>query len=77
MFGGLYIIITGNIPGHRYNVISMARLDRLYVFNYQVNLARECKISPVGFSDHCSVVYNVFINSVHLKSAYWHLNVSL
>lgn len=61
----------------RDNIISMARLDRFYVSNHQVNLARECKIIPVGFSDHCAVVCNIFINSGYLKSAYWHFNTSL
>lgn len=61
----------------RDNLISMARLDRLYVFNFQANLVRDCKIIPVSFSDHCSVIGNFFINSVTLKSAYWHLNTSL
>lgn len=61
----------------RENVISLARLDRFYCFRHHLNIVKSCVISPVGFTDHCLVLCEVFIANVKVKSAYWHFNVSL
>ena len=57
----------------RDNVLSLARLDRLYCFKHHFNVFKRCVIQPVGFSDHC-LVSSVFIKNVRLKSAYWQFN---
>ena len=59
------------------NVLSLARLDRLYSFKHHMNLFKSCHINPVGFSDHCLVFCCVFIKNVRLQSAYWHFNTAL
>ncbi len=56
------------------NCISLARLDLFYCFKHQKQCFKSCYICPVGFSDHSMVVACVFINSVKIKSAYWHFN---
>ncbi|KAI7801458.1 pol-like protein [Triplophysa rosa] len=61
----------------RENFISLARLDRFYCFRYHFIIVKKCVISPVGFSDHCLVLCEVFIANVKSRSAYWHFNVSL
>lgn len=61
----------------RDNAISMARLDRIYCFRYNFNIVKKSLITPVGFSDHCLVLCEVFIANVKIKSAYWNFNVSL
>ncbi len=55
--------------------VTMARLDRWYCFKHHFNTIKCCEISPVGFSDHCLVCCNVFINNVKPRIAYWHLLV--
>ncbi len=59
------------------NCISLARLDLFYCFKHQKQCFKSCYICPVGFSDHSMVVACVFINSVKIKSAYWHFNSAL
>lgn len=62
---------------YRENYISMARIDRIYCYKHHLQIFKSCAISPVSFSDHGLVCGVVFINSIKIKSAYWHLNVSL
>lgn len=59
------------------NYISLARLDRFYCFEHHLQIFRSCFLCPVGFSDHCLLIGNVFINGVKPKSAYWHFNTVL
>lgn len=59
------------------NTLSLARLDRLYVFNHHVGIFKGCHIQPVGFSDHSLVSCSVFIKNIRLRSAYWHFNTAL
>ena len=59
------------------NVLSLARLDRLYCFKHHLNIFKMCFIQPVGFTDHCLVSCSVFIGNVCLKRAYWHFNTAL
>lgn len=59
------------------NVLSLARLDRLYSFKHHMSIFKSCHINPVGFSDHCLVFSCVFIKNVRLQSAYWHFNTAL
>nr|BAC82605.1 pol-like protein [Tetraodon nigroviridis] len=54
--------------------ISMARLDRFYVFKHHFNALKSCSITPAGFTDHSLVLCHVFIKNVLPKSAYWHFN---
>lgn len=61
----------------RSNMISLARLDRVYCFKHHLNMFKSCDITPVSFSDHSLVVCSVFLNSVKPKSAYWHFNTTL
>lgn len=61
----------------RDNVISLARLDRFYVFKHHCNIVKRCLITPLGFTDHSMVQCFVFLNSIKPKSAYWQLNVNL
>lgn len=63
--------------GTIWNLISMARLHRFYCFRYHFYIVKKCLIIPVGFSDHCLVLCEVFIANVKIKSAYWHFNASL
>lgn len=59
------------------NQISLARLDRFYVFKHQLSMFRECMIITVCVSDH-SLVRCVMTNSyIKAKSAYWHFNNNL
>ncbi len=59
------------------NVLSLARLDRLYCFKHHFNVLRGCSIHPVGFSDHSLVQVSIFVKDVKCSSAYWHFNVTL
>ncbi len=59
------------------NLLSMARLDRFYVFKYHCSFFINSSIVPVGFSDHSLVVCTLKLSSVKLSSPYWHFNVSL
>ncbi len=61
----------------RENIISLARLDRIYYFKHQINMVKGCKIVPVGFTDHSMVVCDVFVANIKNKSEYWHFNTSL
>ena len=54
------------------NQLSLARLDRFYVFKYHLSLFRNCSIIPVGFSYHSLVFCSLSLSSVKAKSAYWH-----
>lgn len=62
---------------NREKILSMARLDRFYCFKHNFNIFKECRILPVGFSDHSLVSCSVFISNVKPKSAYWHFNTAL
>ena len=59
------------------NIVSLARLDRFYCFKHHFNTFYECKMMPVGFTDHALVLCCVMINDVRPRSAYWHFNNSL
>lgn len=61
----------------RDNYLSLARLDRIYVFKCHRNILKSCRILPTGFSDHSAVICNVFTKSFKPKSAYWCFNTSL
>lgn len=61
----------------RDRVISLARLDRVYVFKHHCNIMRKCFITPLCFSDHSMVQCSVFLNSIKPRSAYWQLNTTL
>ncbi len=61
----------------RDNVISFARLDRLYAFGHHLNIINSCSIVPMSFTDHAMVQCNVILNLIKPKSAYWHFNTSL
>lgn len=61
----------------RGNSLSLARLDRFYIFKEHLNKIRSCCIFPVGFSDHSMVMCNMSINNVKPRSAYWHFNTSM
>lgn len=61
----------------RDSVISLARLDRFYVFKHHCNIVKKCLITPVSFSDHSMVLCSVFLNSIKPRSAYWQLNTTL
>jgi len=61
----------------RDNIVSLARLDRIYCYSHQSNVFRSCNIFPVSFSDHCMVHCAVFLNFVKPQSAYWHFNNAL
>ena len=54
--------------------ISLARLDRFYCFKHHFNVFRDCRIVPVGFTDHSLVFCDVHFKNVLPKSAYWHFN---
>ncbi len=74
--------LNGNIKQYtwvhaRDNIFSLARLDRFYCFKHHLNIFKNCFITPVGFSDHSLVIGTVTLNSVKLKSAYWHFNTNL
>ena len=55
----------------------MGRLDRLYVNQGMVNLAKRTCISPSGFSDHHMVVMVCALPFHSCRSAYWTFNVKL
>lgn len=61
----------------RDNYISLARLDRFYVFKHHLNVFNKCFITPLSFTDHSMVSCTFIVNSVKPKSAYWHFNTSL
>ncbi len=74
--------LNGNIKQYtwahaRDNILSLARLDRFYFFKHHLSIFKNCFITPVGFSDHSLVIGTVTLNSVKLKSAYWHFNTNL
>lgn len=54
--------------------ISMARLDRIYCFKHHFSIFKDCRILPVGFTDHSLVLCRVFIRNMLPRSAYWHFN---
>lgn len=58
-------------------VLSLARLDHFYCFKHHLNIFNRCFINPVGLSNHYLGSCHVFIKSVQVKSAYWHLNTAL
>lgn len=62
---------------YKKNCISMARIDRIYCYKHHSQIFKSCVITPVSFSDHGLVCGVVFINSLKVRSAYWHFNVSL
>lgn len=47
--------------------LSMARLDRLYVFKHQLQVVKSCCINHVCFSDHSMVISSVFIRFLKVK----------
>ncbi len=61
----------------RDNMISLARLDRLYVFRHHGSIVENSFITPSCLSDHSMVQCRIFLNSIKPKSAYWHLNTAL
>lgn len=61
----------------RDNLLSLARLDKLYTFKHHLNIFKSCFISPVGISDHSLIGYVISLKSVKPNSAYWHLNTTL
>ena len=61
----------------RDSYISLARLDRIYVYKHHLNLFKECHILPTGFSDHCAVICKASVKAFKPKSAYWCFNTSL
>jgi exonuclease III len=58
-------------------VISLARLDRIYVFKHHLSVLKRCAITPLSFSDHSMVLCSVLINSIKPRSAYWQFNITL
>lgn len=58
----------------RDNMISLARLDRLYVFKHHGSIVKNCFITPSCLPDHSMVQCCIFLNSIKPKSAYWHLS---
>jgi len=74
--------LNGNVKQYtwahaRDNRLSLARLDRFYVFKHYLSTFKNCFISPVGFSDHSIVICTVTLHSVKPRSAYWHFNTNL
>lgn len=61
----------------RDNVMSFARLDRVYGFKHHLNIFNKCSIIPIGFSDHGMVQCCFMLSSLKPRSAYWHFNTSL
>lgn len=61
----------------RDNVISLARLVRLYAFRHHLNIFNSCSIVPMSFTDHAVVKCNFILNCIKPKSAYWHFYISL
>lgn len=61
----------------RDHMVSMARLDRFYVFKHHFSTVKACRIVPVGFKDHSMVICNVCIANIKQKSVYWHFNTAL
>lgn len=59
------------------NTLSLARLDRFYCFRHHFSVFKNCRITPVGVSDHSLVQCTFFIQNVKTSSAYWHFNTSL
>ncbi|KAI4890612.1 hypothetical protein NFI96_004370 [Prochilodus magdalenae] len=58
-------------------MLSLARLDRLYVFKHHCSVVSRCFIYPVGFTDHCMVQCAFRKPRVKPRSAYWHFNTAL
>ncbi|KAI7804071.1 pol-like protein [Triplophysa rosa] len=61
----------------RGSLISLARLDRIYVFKYHYSVVKNCVITPSSLSDHSMVQCSVLVNFIKPKSAYWLLNTTL
>ena len=59
------------------NTLSLARLDRFYCFEQHFGIFKDCRIFPVGISDHCLVQCSCYIQNIKVQSAYWHFNTSL
>ncbi|KAI4878377.1 hypothetical protein NFI96_005411 [Prochilodus magdalenae] len=59
------------------HMLSLARLDRLYVFKHHCSVVSQCFIYPVGFTDHCMVQCAFRKSCVKTRSAYWHFNTAL
>lgn len=52
MYGEIFIMMLNNTHGHIHeNVLSMARLDRFYVFKHHLSYFVNGSILPVGFSE--------------------------
>lgn len=58
-------------------LISLARFDRFYCFKHQLNIFRNCTITPVSFSDHSMFQCSVGMRLIKPRSAYWHFNTTL
>ena len=50
--------------------ISLARLDRVYVFKHNFNIFRMCKMIPTGFSDHSLLICHVLIRDFKPKKVH-------
>lgn len=61
----------------RDNVLSAARLHRIYCFRHNFGIFKECNIHLVSFSDHALVSCNAFVANLKHKSAYCHFNTAL
>ena len=61
----------------RENHMSLARLDRVYVFSHQISSLKSCRIFPVSFSDHSAVICCASLTPIKPRSAYWHFNTTL
>ena len=61
----------------RENHMSLARLDRVYVFSHQISSLKSCRIFPVSFSDHSAVICCLSLTPIKPRSAYWHFNTTL
>lgn len=59
------------------NMLSLARLDRVYSFEHHVSVFKGSCINPVGISDHALVQCSILIKNIKCKSAYWHFNSAL
>ncbi|KAI4878182.1 hypothetical protein NFI96_009369 [Prochilodus magdalenae] len=59
------------------HMLSLARLDRLYVFNHHCSVLSQCFMYTVGFTDHCMVQCAVRKPRVKTWSGYWLFNTAL
>jgi len=53
-------------------MISLARLDKFYVFKHHGSIVENCSITPTCLSDHRMVQCCIYLNSIKPRSAYWH-----